>query len=99
MATTTISDLTNAGSVDGYLKKVYLNTMQRTAYNDTRFTELIRSETIPGGGNHIVHFASTQRAEGVDGIAEGGNWVKSIPIKGKQMTENVKYMKPYFAII
>lgn len=98
MASTKITDLTNSTNIDGYLKKVYLNTMQRTAYNDTRFTELIRAETIPGGGNHIVHFASTQRAEGVGGIAEGGSWVTNVPIKGKQMTENVKYMNAYFAL-
>jgi hypothetical protein len=45
-----------------------------------------------------VHFASTQRAEGVGGIAEGGNWVTNVPIKGKQMTENVKYMNAYIAL-
>ena len=95
---TSISDVTNSTGLDGLLKKVYLPTMQRTAYNDTRLTELIRSETIPGGGNHIVHFASTQRAEGVGGIAEGGNWVTNVPIKGKQMTENVKYMNAYIAL-
>jgi len=95
---TTISDVTNSTSLDGLLKKVYLPTMQRTAYNDTRFTELIRTETIPGGGNHIVHFASTQRAEGVGGISEGGDWVTNVPIKGKQMTENVKYMNAYIAL-
>lgn len=95
---TTISDVTNSTNLDGLLKKVYLPTMQRTAYDDTRFTELIRTETIPGGGNHIVHFASTQRAEGVGGISEGGNWVTNVPIKGKQMTENVKYMNAYLAL-
>ena len=95
---TTISDVTNSTNLDGLLKKVYLPTMQRTAYDDTSFTELIRTETIPGGGNHIVHFASTQRAEGVGGIAEGGNWVTNVPIKGKQMTENVKYMNAYIAL-
>ena len=95
---TSISDVTNSTALDGLLKNVYLPTMQRTAYNDTRLTELIRSETIPGGGNQIVHFASTQRAEGVGGISEGGNWVTNVPIKGKQMAENVKYMNAYIAL-
>ncbi len=95
---TTISNLDNAANLDGLLKKVYLPTMQRVAYDDTRLTELIRSETIPGGGTHIVHFASTQRAEGVGAFAEGGNFVTNVPIKGKQMTENVIYLNAYIAL-
>jgi hypothetical protein len=97
---TTISDLTNSTSLDGLLKKVYLPTMQHTAYDDTRFSDLIQTRTdlIPGGGNHIVHFASTQRAEGVGTISEGGNWVQNVPVKGKQMTENVKYLNSYVAL-
>ena len=96
--TTTISDLSNSTNYDGLLKKVYLPTMQKTAYDDVRLTSLIRSETIPGGGNHIVHFAHTQRAESVGGISEGGNWVTNVPIKGKQMTENVKYFNAYISL-
>jgi len=97
---TTISNLTNSTSLDGLLKKVYLPTMQHVAYDDTRFSDMIKTRTdlIPGGGNHIVHFASTQRAEGVGSIAEGGNWVNNVPIKGKQMTENVKYLNAYIAL-
>lgn len=96
--TTTISDLTNSTNLDGLLKKVYLPTLQKTAYDDVRLTQLIRTETIPGGGNHIVHFAHTQRAEGVGGISEGGNWVDNVPVKGKQMIENVKYFNAYLAL-
>lgn len=97
---TTISDLTNSTNLDGLLKKVYLPTMQYVAYDDTRFSDLIavRTDLIPGGGNHIVHTASTQRAEGVGTISEGGNWVTNVPIKGKQMTENVKYLNAYIAL-
>jgi hypothetical protein len=74
--------------------------MQHVAYDDPSFTDLIQARTdlIPGGGNHIVHWASTQRAEGVGTIAEGGNWVTNVPIKGKQMTENVKYLNSYIAL-
>jgi len=97
---TTISNLTNSTSLDGLLNKVYLPTMQKTAYDDTRFSELIQTRTdlIPGGGNHIVHRAHTQRAEGVGLIAEGGNWVENVPVKGKQMTENVKFLNAYIAL-
>jgi len=97
---TTISNLTNSTNLDGLLKKVYLPTMQHVAYDDTRFSDMIkvRTDLIPGGGNHIVHFASTQRAEGVGAIGEGGDWVSNVPIKGKQMTENVKYLNAYIAL-
>lgn len=95
---TTISNLTNSTSLDGLLKNVYLPTMQRTAYDDTRFSELIPKKTIPGGGNQIIHFASTQRAEGVGAFSEGGDWVTNVPIKGKQMAENVKYINAYIAL-
>jgi hypothetical protein len=97
---TSISNLTNSTALDGLLKKVYLPTMQSVAYDDTRFSEMIqaRSDIIPGGGNHIVHFAQTQRAEGVGAISEGGNWVNNVPVKGKQMTENVKYLNSYIAL-
>lgn len=97
---TTISNLTNSGSLDGLLKKVYLPTMQYVAYDDVKFSSLIKTRTdlIPGGGNHIVHFANTQRAEGVGAFAEGGNWVSNVPIKGKQMLENVKYLNAYVAL-
>lgn len=98
--TTTISNLTNSTNLDGLLKKVYLPTMQHIAYDDTRFSDMIkvRTDLIPGGGNHIVHFANTQRAEGVGVFPEGGNWVHNVPIKGKQMTENVKFLNAYIAL-
>jgi hypothetical protein len=97
---TTISNLTNSTNLDGLLKKVYLPTMQHTAYDDDRFSSMIqaRTNTTLGGGNHIVHFASTQRAEGVGAFAEGGNWVSNVPIKGKQLTENVVYLNAYVAL-
>ncbi len=97
---TSISDMTNSTNLDGLLKKVYLPTMQKVAYDDARFTELIQTRTdlIPGGGNHIVHFATEQRAEGVGAFAEGGNWVNNVPVKGKQMTENVKFLNAYIAL-
>lgn len=95
---TTISNLTNSTSLDGLLKNVYLPTMQSVAYDDTRFSEMIQVRTIPGGGNQIVHFAETQRAEGVGTISEGGNWVSNVPVKGQQVTENVKYLNQYIAL-
>jgi hypothetical protein len=90
-----------SGSVlDGLLKNVYLPTLLVTAYNDHRFSDMIkqRSDVIGGGGNQIVHFALTQRAEGVGAIAEGGNWVNNVPIKGQQLTENVKYLNAYLEL-
>ena len=97
---TTISNLTNSTNLDGLLNKVYLPTMQKTAYDDDKFSRMIQTRTdlIPGGGNHIVHRAHTQRAEGVGLIAEGGNFVANVPIKGKQMTENVKFLNAYIAL-
>lgn len=101
---TTISNMntgaTSGSSLDGLLKNVYLPTMLVTAYNDHRFSDMIkqRSDVITGGGSQIVHFASTQRAEGVGAFSEGGNWVNNVPIKGQQLTENVKYLNAYFEL-
>ncbi len=96
----TISNFTNSTSLDGLLKNVYLPTMQSVAYDDTRFSDMIkaRSDIITGGGNQIVHFSTTQRAEGVGAISEGGNWVNNVPVKGKQLTENTKYLNAYVAL-
>ena len=95
-----ISDFSNSTNLDGLLKNVYLPTMQHVAYDDTRFSDMIksRSDIITGGGNQIVHFAMTQRAEGVGAIGEGGNWVNNVPVKGKQLQENTKYLNAYVSM-
>lgn len=96
----TISNMTNSTSLDGLLKNVYLPTLQETTYKDNGVADLIpvRDDLIDAGGNNIVHFALTQGSEGVGAISEGGNWVSSVPVKGKQMTENVKYLNAYLSL-
>ena len=100
MGTTAISDLNNAGVLDGLLKNVYLPTMQEVAYNDFSFSSMIkdRSDLIGGGGNNITHFATLQWAQGVGAFGEGENFVNNVPVKGKQLTENVKYLNAYVAL-
>ncbi len=97
---TTIANLTNTTSLDGLLKKVYLPTLIDTIYNDQSLTAFIKrdADLLPGGGNNIVNFFLTQGAEGVGAISEGGNYVTSVPIKGKQGTENVKYLNSYIEL-
>ncbi len=97
---TTIANLTNTTSLDGLLKKVYLPTLIDTIYNDTSLTAFIKRDAslLPGGGNNIVNFFLTQRAEGVGAISEGGNYVTSVPVTGKQGTENVKYLNSYIEL-
>lgn len=100
MAASTISDMSNSTALDGLLKNVYLPTMQTIAYDDTRFSDMIRarSDVIPGGGNQIVHFATLQRSEGVGAFGEGGNFVTNVPMEGKQFQENVKFLNAYIAL-
>jgi hypothetical protein len=97
---TTISDMTNSTSLDGLLKNVYLPTMQTIAYDDTKFSDMIkaRSDIITGGGNQIVHFATQQRAEGVGSFGEGENFHANVPMKGKQLQENVKFLNAYISL-
>lgn len=97
---TTISNLSNSTNLDGLLRKVYLPTLVNVTYNDSSFLGLIEktSELISGGGNHIVHQVFSQRAEGVGTIAEGGDFVTNVPIKGKQVTENVKLLNTYIEL-
>lgn len=97
---TTIANLTNTTSLDGLLKNVYLPTLIDTTYNDTSLTTFIKRDAslLPGGGNNITNFFLTQRAEGVGSIAEGGNYVTSVPLKGKQGTDNVKFLNSYIEL-
>ncbi len=97
---TTIANLTNTTSLDGLLKNVYLPTLIDTTYNDQSLTAFIKRDAslLPGGGNNIVNFFLTQRAEGVGAIGEGGNYVTSVPVKGKQGTENVKFLNSYIEL-
>lgn len=97
---TTISNLSNSTNLDGLLRKVYLPTLVNVTYNDFSFLSLIEktSELISGGGNHIVHQVFSQRAEGVGTIEEGGDFVDNVPIKGKQVTENVKTLNTYIEL-
>ena len=97
---TTINDLTNTTSLDGLLKNVYLPTLIDTTYNDQSLTAFIKRDAslLPGGGNNIVNFFLTQRAEGVGAISEGGNYVTSVPVTGKQGTENVKFLNSFIEL-
>ena len=97
---TSISDITNSTSLDGLMKNVYLPTMQTIAYDDTSFSDMIKSRTdvVTGGGNQIVHFSTLQRAEGVGAFGEGGDFVTNVPVKGKQQNENVKFLNAYIAL-
>lgn len=97
---TTISNLTNSTSLDGLLKNVYLPTLVSNTYNDTSLTAFIKRDAsqMPGGGNQIVSFFLTQWASGVGAISEGGSFVRSVPLKGKQGTENVKFLNNYLEL-
>ncbi len=97
---TTIGNLSNTTNLDGLLKNVYLPTLIDTTYNDTSLTAFIRRDAslLPGGGNNITNFFLTQRAEGVGAISEGGNYLTSVPVKGKQGTDNVKYLNAYIEL-
>ncbi len=97
---TTIANLTNTTSLDGLLKNVYLPTLIDTTYNDTSLTAFIKRDAslLPGGGNNIVNFWLTQGAQGVGAIGEGGNYVTSVPIKGKQGTDNVKFLNSFIEL-
>ncbi len=97
---TTIANLTNTTSLDGLLKNVYLPTLIDTTYNDTSLTAFIKRDAslLPGGGNNIVNFFLTQRAEGVGAIGEGGTYVTSVPVTGKQGTDNVKFLNAYIEL-
>lgn len=92
------TDYTNSTSLDGLLKNVYLPTLLDTTYNDWRFTEMIGMDTIEGGGNNITHFALTQNAGMQGAIAEGGDWMENVPLKGKQLQENTVLLNMYFAL-
>lgn len=97
---TTIANLTNTAGLDGLLKNVYLPTLIDTTYNDTSLTAFIKRDAslLPGGGNQIVNFFLTQRAESVGAISEGGNFLTSVPVKGKQGTDNVKFLNAYIEL-
>ncbi|KKN29809.1 hypothetical protein LCGC14_0840360 [marine sediment metagenome] len=97
---TTIGNLSNTTNLDGLLKNVYLPTLIDTTYNDASLTAFIKRDAslLPGGGNNITNFFLTQRAEGVGAISEGGNYLTSVPVKGKQGTDDVKYLNAYIEL-
>lgn len=98
--TTTIADLTNGVQLDGLLKDVYLPTLTETVFNDDRFTRLIErtSDNIDYEGQRVKHTFETQRSAGVGAIAEGGQWVRSVPVKGQQGSETIKYLNAYLEL-
>ena len=96
-----IADFHNTTNFDGLLKEVYLPALNDVTFNDAKFTALIGdmgSESIDYEGQRIVHTFKTQRAGGVGAIPEGGDFVKSIGMKGKQVTETIRYLNAYFEI-
>lgn len=97
---TVISDLDNSGAWDGLLKDIYLPGLTDTLFNDKSFTALITtgSEQIDYSGNRIIRTFKTQRAGGVGPMAEGGSFVPSVPMKGQQFYEQVKYLNAYLEL-
>jgi len=95
-----LTDLSNATAYDGLLKDVYLPGLTDTVFNDSSFTALIQQTTegIDYEGQQIVKGFKDQRAGGVGPIAEGGDFVDSVTAKGKQGTEQLKYLNAYFQI-
>lgn len=95
-----MTDLSNATAYDGLLKDVYLPGLTDTVFNDSSFTALIQQTTegIDYEGQQIVKGFKDQRAGGVGPIAEGGDFVESVTAKGKQGTEQLKYLNAYFQI-
>jgi hypothetical protein len=101
MAFSTISDMQNSTSLDGLLKDVYLPGLTQTVFNDPAFTALIQQltpEDIDFEGQRVIHAFETQRAAGVGAIAEGGSFVTSQPVKGKQGSETLKYLNAYIEL-
>lgn len=100
MSTSTISDMRNSTSYDGLLKNIYLPTMTETLYEDAKFTALIQktADNIDYEGQKVIHAFGTQRSAGVGAISEGGAWVSSVPVKGKQGSEQIKYLNAYIEL-
>jgi hypothetical protein len=97
---TVLSDLSNTTSYDGLLKDVYLPGLTDTVFNDPTFSALIQrsSNQIDYKGQRIIRAFKTQRAGGVGAFAEGGDFVSSVPQKGKQGYEQIKYLNAYFSL-
>lgn len=101
MAFSTISDLDNSAAWDGLLKDVYLPGLTETVFNDPSFTALIQQlgpEDITYEGQRVIHAFQTQRSAGVGPITEGGSFVSSVPVKGKQGYERLKYLNNYIEL-
>lgn len=101
--TTTATTRANLGEstvLDGFLKDVYLPGITNTLYFDDGFSRAIErsSEIIEADGRRIVRAFETQYGGGVGPIAEGGDFRASVPAKGKQGTEWVKYFNMIFAL-
>ena len=97
---TVLGDLSNTTGYDGLLKDVYLPGLTDTIFNDPTFSALIQrsSSQIDYKGQKIIRAFKTQRAGGVGAFAEGGDFVSSVPQKGKQGYEQIKYINVYFSL-
>ena len=97
---TVISDLSNGTNYDGLLKDIYLPGLTDTTYNDPSFSAQIMrsSDQIDYSGQRIKRAFKTQRAGGSGAIAEGGDFVTSVPQAGKQGYEQLKYLNAYFSL-
>jgi len=97
---TVISDLSNGTNYDGLLKNVYLPGLTDTVYSDKSFSATIKrsADQIDYKGQKIIRAFKTQRAGGVGAIAEGGDFVASVPQAGQQGYEQLKYLNAYFAL-
>lgn len=103
VVTTTGTTRSNMGAdtvLDGYLKDKYLPRLTDTIYFSTPLTRLIadRMGKYDMTGRRLVAAFSTQRSAGVGPIAEGGDFVRSVPVDGVQGTCSLKYMNLYFEL-
>jgi len=101
--TTVATTRSNVGAdtvLDGFLKDVYLPGITNTLYFDNEFSRTIQrtADVIQADGRRIVRAFETQYGGGEHAIAEGGDLPDSVPAKGKQGTEWIKYFALYFKL-
>ena len=97
---TTRSDMGADTVLAGYLKDVYLPGITNSLYFNNDFSRTIqqRTDIVDATGRRIVRAFATQYGGGAGPIAEGGDFRPSIPSKGKQGHEWIKYDNIYFSL-
>lgn len=86
--------------LEGLLKDVYLPALNDTVFNDPSLYMLFEKNSSPlqFQGQRIIKGFKTQKAGGVGAITEGGSWTTSVPAKGQQGYEMLRFMNAYFEI-